>query len=210
MLMHSNSQEALAWLLINAQLGILGRRWLSWHSDLLSEATDAGHVWVLELLNKLPGLNAYHQARAGLDFECIIDTANAASIAWLRQHRPACFGVETCKAAAQQGNLELLQILRSLQPPCPWDSSVSRAAWRGANPQVLQWMLSEVPNCPIDLQDVRSVPLMVIASGHLPLLQQIWPVEERPQAMYQEAARHGHLDMLKWLIDQQPGEEPWA
>ena len=208
MLMHSNSQEALAWLLINAQH--LGRRWLSWHSDLLSEAFSAGHVWVLELLSDLPGLNAYYQMKAGRDFERSIGTANAASIAWLHQHRPACFGVKTCKAAAQRGKLELLQILRDLQPPCPWNSSVSRAALHGANPQVLQWMLLEVPPCPIDLQDARAVPLMVIASGHLPLLQQIWPVAERPQAMYQEVARHGHLDMLRWLVDQQPGDEPWA
>ena len=69
---------------------------------------------------------------------------------------PCLLGVKPCRSAAERGNLKLLQALRGLQPPCPWDSSVSQAALHCPHPQVLQWMLDQVPPCPISLQDAHN------------------------------------------------------
>lgn len=204
-LLHSGSWEALTWLLDNAQPRMIS---VTRHERICIEAAKAGLVWVLERLTRLQGVGICSHPGHCLAFQRMINTGNAASIAWLHHECPACFNVKRCRLAAEQGNLALLQILRGLQPPCPWDSTVSRAALSGSNPEVLNWMLNAVPPCPINFFDACARPLKVIASGHLPLLDDIWPVELSPQQVYEKVARHGHMHMLQWLLDEQLEEAP--
>jgi hypothetical protein len=49
---------------------------------------------------------------------------------------------------AAAGNLEMLVVLRELEPPCPWDSTVFDAAARRGYMGILQWMRAMDPPCP--------------------------------------------------------------
>lgn len=50
-------------------------------------------------------------------------------------------------------------------------------------------------------------PLTVVESGHVATLQQTWPVHQRAQLMFERAARGGHMDMLRYLLDKHPQEQ---
>lgn len=38
-------------------------------------------------------------------------------------------------------------------------------------------------------------------------MQQLWPVNERPQVMFNVSARHGHANMMRFLLDKHPQEQ---
>jgi hypothetical protein len=123
-----------------------------------------------------------------------------------------------CKLAAQQGNLAVLQYLRSVLH-CPWDDcTFLMAAWKG-DLQVLQWAHDhQCPHNPTisSLFDAGSLEISMFFDrlgrgwdtwicscaarmGHLEMLQ--WARQnDYPwnEATCLFAAKNGHLDVLKW------------
>ena len=178
--------------------------------ELCVAAAKAGEV---EMLKRLIGKGSFQRpcspVAAQSFFLRLLDTNNSRSIAWLFQEYPARFGSMLCTRAADNEDLEQLQILRSLQPPCPWGESVFMAAKQWCHVPMLQWMLNATPpfeDVPVD--EAKADPLTIVATGHVETMQLIWPVKASPQQMYEAAAQYGQLRMLKWLHEQQPTEGP--
>ena len=140
-------------------------------------------------------------SRVSVFWRVLQEYPNAASIGWFHEHFSASFSVDMCRAAV--GHPRLLQVLRGLQPPCPWDSSVSQQALTQVRAQTLAWLLSQDPPCPMELDHARRCPLTVVESGHVATLQRIWPVGASPQEMFERAARGGHMDMLRLLLERE-------
>lgn len=103
--------------------------------------------------------------------------------------------------------MEVLQWLRSPDPPCPLGQYECRAAAAGGYLEVLQWLRSQDAPfpCPSDACKLAA------ANGHLAVLQ--WLKTQAPLSPWMfscdEAARHGHLEVLKWLRSQDP-PCPWS
>ncbi|KAK9833788.1 hypothetical protein WJX74_005869 [Apatococcus lobatus] len=134
-------------------------------------------------------------------------------------------------AAAEQGDLQLLQQLLALQPACMWDEDISFQAAAHGRLRVLQWLLTQ--NGPIN---VLRCTLQAATAGHsgvLIWLRQMFPSFFEPfQAMQlaasagdlkaiqslrcmdppcawdestlRAAAREGHLHILEWMHQQSP------
>jgi len=112
---------------------------------------------------------------------------------------PTPWGVLCCALAAANGQIAVLQWLRSLQPlPCPWGEFVCMRAAAGGHLATLQWLRSQ--GCPWDMERCMCG---AAESGCLTMLQWMrsqgcpWsePISER-------AARGGHLAILQWLRSQ--------
>ena len=69
---------------------------------------------------------------------------------------------DSCRAAAGGGQLEVLQRLRSQDPPCPWDEDTCSAAAKGGHLEVLRWLRSQQPPCPWDPVSCKG-----LASNHI-------------------------------------------
>ena len=79
-----------------------------------------------------------------------------------------------CSRAAMGGHLNVLQWLRSQNPPCVWDECACSGAAMGGHLGVLQWLRSQDPPCP------------------------------RNRWACSRAVMGGHLDVLQWLRSQDP------
>jgi hypothetical protein len=55
-----------------------------------------------------------------------------------------------CCWAADGGHLSMLQYLRNLEPPCPWDKWTCANAAKNGHLHVLQWVQSQPEPCPCD------------------------------------------------------------
>jgi hypothetical protein len=55
-----------------------------------------------------------------------------------------------CNLAAETGNLNILIFLRSLNPPCPWNSETCTKAVCQKRLDILIWLRSQNPPCPWD------------------------------------------------------------
>lgn len=53
-----------------------------------------------------------------------------------------------CSSAADNGKLEMLKFLRSLDPPCGWSHRTVTSAAIGGHLKVLEWLLTQEPPCP--------------------------------------------------------------
>lgn len=100
-------------------------------------------------------------------------------------------------------DLEAVAWLRS--SGCEWTSSTATAAAAGGHLQLLQYMTSQLPPCPINAGACAEA---AAARGHLPvlmfLLQQHMCSYFDIGVCAEAAARAGHLDVLKWLAEQRP------
>lgn len=117
------------------------------------------------------------------------------------------FREDICDSAARNGQLETLQFLRSLTPPCRWHANTSTEAARGGHLQVLRWIRAQEPPCPWDSETSATAA----AEGHLPVLQWLNSQEPpcpRDSKTCSSAARSGHLKVLQWLRAQNP-PYPW-
>ena len=71
---------------------------------------------------------------------------------WLRSQDPPCpWDKYACSGAAERGHLNVLQWLRSQSPPCVWDEDACSGAAKGGHLNVLQWLRSQDPPCPWDI-----------------------------------------------------------
>ena len=55
-----------------------------------------------------------------------------------------------CTYAARLSNIEILQFLRGLQPPCPWDKGACFDAVKYGERVNLEWLRNQSPPCPWD------------------------------------------------------------
>ncbi|CAM9268321.1 unnamed protein product [Ectocarpus fasciculatus] len=124
---------------------------------------------------------------------------------WLREH--GCpWDANTCIALAEAGDLATLRWAK--ENGCPWvQPSVLRAAARGGNVQVLQYVFeSQGHNQPLEGQ---SVDLCKVAAGagHLDALK--WARGNGyhwDECTCMAAAKGGHLEVLQWLRQE---DCPW-
>lgn len=143
-------------------------------------------------------------------------------------------GASACSAAAAGGHLDILQYLRSHNPPCPWHPSpadgylgrwqhlkqpiwqfgAAYAAARAGHLEILQWLLLQDTPCPIDDIALEAAA----AAGHMSVLQWLvgWmqqPSEQQQQLTLIEgtltaAAGAGQLATVQYLRSLTP-PCPW-
>ena len=70
-------------------------------------------------------------------------------------------------AAAKEGHLELVRLLRDPEDPCPWDWRGCAFAAQNGQLATLQWLRAQDPPCPWDAQACTNAA----ANGHLVTLQ---------------------------------------
>ncbi len=75
--------------------------------------------------------------------------------------------ISLCGHAARNDDLEFLQMLRSFNPPSPWDESVCFAAAAKGHLRILQWLRSQDPPCPWD----QFTCTYAIIEGHVDMFQ---------------------------------------
>ena len=98
---------------------------------------------------------------------------------WLRALDPPCpWNPYTCSAAAMNGHLPMLQWLRAQDPPCPWDEDTCAGAAKYGHLHIIQWARQQIPPCPWSVSTCK------------------W------------SAHYGDLATLQWLRQQQP-PSPW-
>jgi hypothetical protein len=66
-------------------------------------------------------------------------------------------------AASAGGSLEVLQWLRSQNPPCPWNAGVCSGAAENGQMHVLRWLRAQDPPCPWDERVCANASLHCVA-----------------------------------------------
>jgi hypothetical protein len=112
------------------------------------------------------------------------------------------------KEAAKGGHLDILNWLRSQNPPYPWYGNILYEAAEDGNLDVLKWICSQdiLSSDEISGWDEETTA-KAAKGGHLKTLQ--WLRSENPPCDWNiftsiEAAEGGHLEILKWVKEQQP------
>eukprot|EP00605_Chrysophyceae_sp_TOSAG23-4_P000647 GSChrysophyteH1.ASY1.ANO1.729.1 assembled CDS len=68
--------------------------------------------------------------------------------AFVLKHSMVEVNIKLMNLTAKCGCLESVKILRSQDPPCPWNERTYRYAAAGGHLDVLQWARSQDPPCP--------------------------------------------------------------
>ena len=111
---------------------------------------------------------------------------------WLDdQGQPSRLDEETCAAAAADGRLDVLQILRAQQPPCAWDSRSCTAAAFHGHLAVLQWLRQQTPPCPWS----PSTSDAAASQGHCDIYH--WLLKQTLPCVHAPRPEHFHLNILK-------------
>jgi hypothetical protein len=143
------------------------------------------------------------------------------------------FQARECEAAAQRGDLPMLQYLRAhgfhwdgtvsaamawgghqpllewaraQDPPCPWDASTCETAAGNGHLELLQWARVQSPPCPWD--EGRGTVRSAAQRGHVPVLAWLHAQGVPLDGSCEVAAQGGHLETLIWLRSQDP-PCPW-
>ncbi len=153
------------------------RRWRPSLKDVVNTVRN-GNVDQLEWLNaKSVGvselLHRDHTYHYGGQCTCLCSLAAGNGhldlLQWLRSQNPPCpWDNYTCSGAASIGHLNVLAWLRSQDPPCPWDENACYVAAKNGHLHVLQWLRSKNPPCPWDEDAVRNIAGL---SGHSNIIQ---------------------------------------
>jgi len=121
---------------------------------------------------------------------------------WLMRQQVPCDDTWTL-GAAEGGHLDLLQTLRALDPPCPWNAGkICAAAAAKGHLALLQWVHAQ------DAQWIwDGVHICAIRGGHLAVLSWLWTVlrdDDDPNhpKFCHWAAYVGELAVLQWLRTQ--------
>ena len=105
--------------------------------------------------------------------------------------------------AARRGLIPGVQMLRRLDPPCPWHSYTTDEAVKGGQLEMLQWLRrlgKSEGQCPWTLQTC----IHAADGGHFEVLKWMRQPKLEGQCPWDEetcetAAREGHLHVLQWL-----------
>ena len=99
--------------------------------------------WLLERASEYSSEHSSEYSSAYTCCSCVPTAAQRGDLEvlqWLRSQN--CPWDDACRATAEHGHLEILQWLRAQEPPCPWSAATcSRAAGRG-HLHILQWLKS--------------------------------------------------------------------
>ena len=107
---------------------------------------------------------------------CAINNHQHDVIEWLHAHsKLECAWRSGSREAFCRGNLDMLKLLRSFDPPIPWDDDGVAGAATHSHLEVIQWALCQDP------------PFQLNSSA------------------YYFAAWEGHVHVLRWLLQQEPG-----
>jgi len=119
--------------------------------------------------------------------------------------RRELYEIDFMRLAAFQGSIETMKLLRSQDPPCPWDEYTCAYAARGGHLEVLKWLRGQ--GCEWDSYTCAEAAL----GGHLEVLK--WA---RSQGCEWDiytcgyAAEGGHLAVLKWARSQGCKWDGWT
>jgi hypothetical protein len=180
-----------------------------WSERVLDHAARNGHLNVLKWLD-LPEIlrSRNHYVGGEWIFAIASSSGNLEMMQWLRSLDPPCqWSPIACSNVANLGLLDVLIWMRGEDPPCPWDAHVCAAAASGGHMHVLQWLRSQDPAPP---QDARSC-VYAAANGRLEVLK--WLRNQDPPCPWNSetfgnAAKTGNIEILEWLHNQQP-PCPW-
>ena len=106
-----------------------------------------------------------------------------------------------CRWAAEAGHLPMLQYLRNLDPPCPWETFACASAAKNGHLHVLKWARSQSEPCPWNWRTCAGAA----ENGHLHVLQWARSQPEPCPWDYRvcgAAARFGQVKALQWLRSQ--------
>ena len=171
-------------------------RWLS-PSAMASCALRAGQLSILQLLHSRRSIRLWSKEVG----EAACDSDQRHALEWLRAHDYP-YTMKCPRYAAARGNFQLLKWMRDQEHPWPWDSSICSAA--ATQPVILEWLRSQQPPCPWDTQAARKCAAASVRAGDAGWLRRLGlPISDMPELCI-EAARQGHLQLLKWLLQQQP------
>jgi hypothetical protein len=103
----------------------------------------------------------------------------------------------------------MLTLLRSLDPPCPWDETAISSAARREDLDTLRWLRSQVPPCPWN----ASLCTKAATEGNLLMLQRLRSLD--PPCPWDESVLRAAVDspadnrweILQWICSQDP--PPW-
>jgi hypothetical protein len=108
-----------------------------------------------------------------------------------------------CAYAAGNGYLNVLQWVRSQDPPCPWDGETTDAAVMYGQLDILKWLQAQDPPCPF--YNRTGVLNLAVHRGHTEIVVWLLAHEFLPNSgSCRRAAEYGHLDILKLLRGRAP------
>lgn len=173
----SGQLESVQWLSKVAHVSYCGPS----DHNIMAYAAEYGQLDVLRFLGASGMTTQYWDVRL-----CEHATRHPECLKWLRQQGVACPWDSSClDAVVRRGDLELLKWMREQQPPCPfslqyaiisgnlamvqwlrqqavlWDPHcLWQAFWGGSkNLEMVQWMLSQHPACPYNVEHTRICAL---------------------------------------------------
>ncbi len=138
--------------------------------------------------------------------EIVISGGGTSALQRLLQNDAACIlqDAQYCTMAAQKGQLEMLQFMRSHHPPCPWDEECGLQALKLGQRHVLEWLHAQ------DYPWTLACTVQAAKNGDLDLLtwmrSQVYPWPWDSSVC--NAAVHTP-GTLQWLLNQSP-PCPWA
>ena len=119
--------------------------------------------------------------------------------------------LNSCMGAAMNGNLDILQWLRSRDPPCCWNRFAIRAAIRIGRLDIVKWICFQedpvVKYCFGYDDENDDDDHLAATGGHLHILQ--WRQQQYPDGRWSPttvmaAAVEGHVGVLRWLDSHVP------
>lgn len=180
--------ELVWWLLSNGAVSSLAERWVGIRTGDIKLLQSWKH-------DKWPQPLSFEMAKEG----------QIEAFRWaLAQSPPLRLNAGMCRAAAQGGQLEMLQWLRA--QGCSWSHYTCEAAVKNGHLGVLQW--AHANGCELRYSMLRTAAW----SGHLEVFRWLYvdcglrePPLDAQVCMY--AAKRGRLEILQWLRAQSPPYE---
>jgi hypothetical protein len=128
---------------------------------------------------------------------------------WLYSHHLLMFSHQTkcsiMKCAARNGHVHIMKWLNSLDPCCKWNRGITNAAAQAMEIYALKWLLSqEDPPFP---WNERELYKLASSTGNIMLmkcLRHFNPSYPWHHIFCANAAKNGHLRILRWLRCQDP------
>jgi hypothetical protein len=128
-------------------------------------------------------------------------------LGWLYKQNQVLFNQKKyslMKSAARYGHIRIMNWIHSSDPSCKWDNGITSTAAQCRKFNALVWLRSQNPPCPWDerkLYDMASSRGDVMLMKCLRHLNSSYPWHD---SFCTNAAKNGHLKMLRWLRCQEP------
>jgi hypothetical protein len=190
----NNHINVLAWLQSKSNVKLDGKFWI----ESLCAAAENGNIellkWLCEQLDY--DINICQQEEIILE---AVASGHLKILEWIGSNLGKHWDVLTCQTAAKYGQLHILQWLRSLDPPCPWNKDTFKTALLGKHNEISDWLQTVEPSCPFDSTTLD----LAVVKGDMKLVQ--WLRSQTPSCPYSYntcriAIYYKHLDILQWLI----------